>query len=445
MANNDVTKETAKMAIATAMHITDEAELEAEYQRQYAAIDPNSPEYHDVVAFATSTTSSEEERNNFVIQLRNSNPTTSGAPAINPNADVSDTPGMPNPFAPQASNQAAAITTRRRVEYSRPTLSPEAETAIDSLLSSENIAKLKEVMRVTVIEKLLVMKPNPSTYLLDAEGKPVKVVIKVKPENLENYRKNLATDKEGNEAVFNRLVACIENKTPVNVFINDKGNHRVVGCIILNTSTGERRTLTMSTLKAFLMSETAGAIIGRPGVKISQWVSKDRKNNAIARSASMSLKWYGRDQAIDEGKVDYVMSTCDHAKALSLGFDSEFDPEARLRIADIFYVKSRSRSTNKEVIQGKRLTGNFDKMPRFVVRDEYSNLFGQTHRSDKLTLTEAETNQILSQLSIGFSAIAAYEYQPGPEIGRDSKFGQLVNQLRSASRGSVPTAADTGI
>lgn len=428
---NNVTKESTKQLIAAKFHLTDDAAVEAEFQRQLAAIDPNSPEYSDLIRFAEQATESVEERNLLVLTLRNSQPGDT-APQINPNADESDV-GM-NPFGQQGSNQMPAPKTRRSMEYSKPMLSNEAQDTIDRLLSSDNVARMKEVMKTTAIERLLIMKPNPSTYLKGPDGEPVKIVIDVKPEKLDQYRKSLDTSRAGNEAVFNNLLQCIQNKTPVPVFINDEGNRRVVGCIISNTTTGERRTLTLSTLKAFLMSETAGAIIGRPGVKISQWVSKDTKNTAVARSASMSIKWFGRDSAIAEGKVDFVMERCDKSKALSLGFDSEFDPDARIRIDDIFYVKAQSRRTNKTVVQGKRLTGHWDNMPRFVVKDEYANLFGQTNRSDKLVVTDAEFNTLIDQLSVGMSAIAAYEYQPGPEIARDSKFGTIVAQLRSASR-----------
>lgn len=353
-----------------------------------------------------------------------------------------------DPYQNDLTGKKAVATTGKSTttteEYARPILDEATNDLIKTMLSADAVQARTEATRNTAIKTLLLQRPNPSTYLKDAAGNPLQVVIDVDKDKMASYEQTLEQSPE-NIARFNEVKAAWQQKQPVDVYINDESNRRVVGVVI--NKAGDTKVLTISGLKGFLFTDVLGRIPGKPGVILNKWEEKRSMSKAgtVSKSVTtLSLKWAGRDAAIKDGQVDYITEICTPEKAAALGFDSAFE-SGRVRINNAFACSVLSTRTDKMVKRTKRLTGKCEKLPRFVLKDEFNGMFDEVRRKDYVDLpsTPDELNKALASIDLGLAAIAAGNFTPSGDMMSNPALNEMVTKIRKASTNTA--GANDGI
>lgn len=266
------------------------------------------------------------------------------------------------------------------------TVSAAQATAIAKILNKSH-AKKEERTAKTNIDKLLIDKPAPDTYL----DKSMKIVPVCKPEKLAEYQKQLDTSDPANVAAFQKLADAVKNQTPMDIYIN-KPSNKVMGYVI-STPAGEtgsdaivQKTLTSDAMLGFVTTQLDGYIPTKGdglGVKL-RW-NKPRANTGKASSkrstGTPTLVIGNKQEAIANPERHEIISM------IEKNGDQIVTKKGKLRTELSFRIDTgEQKQDGTPKYRTIRFSGDAD-VPKFVRKtDEYTKLFGATDR-DRNSIT----------------------------------------------------------
>lgn len=337
-------------------------------------------------------------------------------------------------YEQQNAAPAAPTAVQPSAEAAPATVSAAQATAIAKILNQTH-AKKEERTAKTTIDKLLIDKPAPETYL-----DPNATVVPVcKPEKLAEYEKKLDTSDPENVAAFQKLADAVKNQTAVPVYIN-KPTYKVVGYAI-STPSGEtgsdaivQKTLTSDAMLGFVTTQLDGYIPTKGdglGVKL-------RWNKPRTTGRATSKRTNGAPTLVIGNKKEAI-ANADRHEIISMvekNGDQVVTKPGKLRTALSFRIATGVKKQNgEEQFRTIRLSGDAQ-VPKFVRKtEEYTKLFGVSDRdrgsitvptgAEAAKLEEAMTNTIAYMM-----ASSASRFEIG---GFADEYAKAVNE-------SAPTA-----
>ena len=322
-------------------------------------------------------------------------------------------------------------------QESAPAVVSAAQAKAIQAVMAEGKAAKEERTAKTTIEKLLIDKPAPSTYLKADQT----VVPTCKAENIEKYEKMLDREDPENVANFEKLMAAVKNKTALPIYIN-AGQNKVVGYKI-STPSGEagkdnlvQKTLTSEAMLGFVTTELDGYIPTKGdglGVKL-RWNNprKGRKVTSKRTTGAPSLVIGNKKEALKNSNSHEIISKVD------MNGDQVVTKPGKLRTALSFRIATGDTKTNGEKIYRTiRLSGDAQ-VPKFTrTTEEYTKLFGASDKdrgainpptpAEAAALEEAMVNTIAFMVSNGASKYNISSFQ--------DKFAQATSNASAPTDG----------
>lgn len=297
-------------------------------------------------------------------------------------------------------------------EAAPATINTAQAKAIQQVMSKNKAAKEERTSK-TVIEKLLIDKPAPSSYLDES----MTIIPICKPEKLAEYEAKLDREDPENVAAFEKLSQAVKNNTPMAIYINSP-QYKVKGFKILTPSMEagkdalEPKTLTNDAMLGFVTTALDGYIPTKGdglGVKL-------RWNNPRRGKKANSKRALGAPTLVIGNKKEAISNTNSHEviSKIEMNGNEKVTKAGKLRTALSFRIETGEVKTNNEKIYRTiRFTGDAQ-VPKFIrTTDEYNKLFGMSEK-DRSTITpptpaeaaeleEAMTNTIAYMMQNGAS------------------------------------------
>lgn len=292
--------------------------------------------------------------------------------------------------------------------------------AIQQVISRNKAAKEERTAK-TRIEKLLIDKPAPETYL----DKNMTIVPVCKPEKLADYEAKLDRSDAENVAAFEKLQAAVKNGTALPIYINDP-QYKVKGFKISTPSleagkdTLEPKTLTVDAMLGFVTTALDGYIPTKGdglGVKL-RWNNprKTRRANSKRAMGAPTLVIGNKKEAIKDPNAHEIISK------VEMNGNEIVKKPGKLRTALSFRIETGDTKANGEkIFRTIRLSGDAY-VPKFVrTTDEYAKLFGAGEKergsinpptpAEAAELEEAMTNTIAYMMNNGASKFGMSQFQ----------------------------------
>lgn len=295
------------------------------------------------------------------------------------------------PMYTEMTNTGAGAGTPQTPTVTQPT-QPVVPQAAPSTLSSAQINAIKQSQQKnraaneeraakTTVDRLLIDKPDPATYLKE----DMTVVPTIADSKLQEYEAALVQDQANIDA-FNQLKAAVKEGRALPIYIS-KPQNKVVGFEI-STPLGEqgqetiqKKNLTMQQMLGFVTTKLPGYIPTSEnsiGVKL-RW-NKPRPNAKASadgkpQTGSPSIMVGNKKEIINRGERCVITSQ------IEMNGDQPVMKQGKLRTRLSFkIVTDRKDSDGQPIIRTVRLLGDAE-VPKFTrINEEYDRLFGSAER-----------------------------------------------------------------